>query len=74
MFKTHEQTYSGGKSLKYKFGCHECVKGVPMSMIHLQYPPLSSLHFKKVSFKIDFLFTESISALYQVSRTIIRDT
>ena len=38
------------------------------------YPPLSYLHFEKVSFKIDFLFTESISALYQVSRTIIRDT
>ena len=29
MFKTHEHTYSGGKSFKYKFGWPECVKGHP---------------------------------------------
>ena len=30
MFKTHEQTYSGGKNFNYKFGSSECVKGHTM--------------------------------------------
>ena len=37
------------------------------------HPPLSSLHFKKVTFQTEFIFTESITALYQVKNKKIKN-
>ena len=75
MFRTHEQTYSSGKVFKYNFGSPECVKGV--TMMHPKWEVIPTFFiplFRESTLSDYFHFTESISTLCQVSKTLIGDT
>ena len=57
MFKTHEQTYSGDRSFKYKFGLPECVKGVPVMHPKWKVIPISFIPpFRESKFSDWFSF------------------